>query len=150
MIDFKTPPAKGAYGYLLAPTIAPTGRPSAPPPLSPLPERGSPGRIHIAIEICDRRAPPPRMTLWRFFWTLIAIGFVLWALGAGANAQTTERQYRLGTTTYFEGHNAAGDRWHGTMYRFGSTIITNMYGDGWSEYCRTTKLGSTLTTDCTH
>lgn len=76
MIDFRKPPARGAYDYLLA-DLDPAVRGDPPPPP---PERGGGSRVHVQIDLHPVAAAPRR----RRFSTLRVIGALLilmWLLG---------------------------------------------------------------------
>jgi hypothetical protein len=72
MIDFKKPPARGAYEFLTRPRLEPEVRSPAPPPTPPTPW-GGPGRIHVQIEITNGRTPAPRSRYSVLAWVVWAI-----------------------------------------------------------------------------
>jgi hypothetical protein len=96
----KTKPRRGAFDYLL------DGMHDLPP--RP-PERGGGGaqRIHVQIEITDRRAQPTQRSRGGVLQLLVALPSLLF--GSLGHAQPSNwSSYQLGSTRYYEGTDQNG------------------------------------------
>jgi hypothetical protein len=117
------------------------------------PERGGgPQRIHIEIEIVDRRQQSPRrgyrfgtMTLW-----LLLLAVALALFGCTAQAQPTSWQsYREGFVTRHQGTDDQGGQWTGTSYRQGFTTYFDADGPhGEQRHCRSWQQDWQTLTEC--
>jgi hypothetical protein len=77
MIDFRTPPAMGAFDYLLRPSQPHTEAPPTPPS-PPYRDGRGPQRVHIEIElIAQQRQPEQRPSrLWTLVWAIFALALI--------------------------------------------------------------------------
>jgi hypothetical protein len=111
-------------------------------PPSP-PERGEPRRqrVHIEIEIVDRRQQSPPRRGYRF-GTFTLVLFVLLLLAALAHAQPSDGRF------HYE-HWQGPDGWHGETRSQGSTTDWDSYGpNGQARHCHRYFAGDTPYTNC--
>jgi hypothetical protein len=131
---------------LRQPTVTVPGRVTVLPPTPPERSDG-PRRVHIQIEIVDRRTPPRRRrsSIGVWWWLLL---FLLLALAA--HAQPTQWQsYREGFVTRYQGTDAQGGTWTGQSYKQGFTTYSDFYGPhGETQHCQSYKLGGQTITSC--
>jgi hypothetical protein len=111
------------------------------PPTPPEHGKGPPQRIHIEIELVDRRqSPPGGYGLGVFaFWL-----FVLFALAALAHAQTPQPDQRW----HYQHFQGLGG-WHGETRSQGTTSDFDAYGPGGQHrHCHRYYVGDQPITTC--
>jgi hypothetical protein len=113
---------------VLPPTI--TGRGGKITPPSPERGGGGPQRIHVQIEIVDRRGPPARHGFPVI--RLLLILFLL-AMMFGCEAKAQPGQWPPDHPTY---EHLQGRNWRGEIFRQGTVEDTRIYGpDGRQRHC---------------
>jgi hypothetical protein len=116
------------------------------------PERGGPPlRIHVQIELVDRRPPGgwrrPRFGVLKLLLVLILLVAIF---GCSAHAQPTSwSSYPFGSGTNYSGTDARGGEWSGRSYDMGGTTFFDADGpDGQHRHCQSYELGSVTRTTC--
>jgi hypothetical protein len=111
------------------------------------PERGrGPQRIHIEIEIIDRRAQPvqrPRIGGLQLVLLLILLAMLF---GRGHAQPTNWQSHQLGSTHYYEGSDQNGGQWNGSIGS-ASRPLRRRGTSGQRQHCERYRLGSTTYTD---
>jgi len=129
-------------------TVLPPQGPSEPP------ERGGrPQRIHIEIEIVDRRAQQrPRGNRFGTPTLALLVIVLIAALAgcSGAHAQPSSWQsHRDGYLTRYQGTDSRGEPWTGTSYQSGFTTYFDANGPhGEQQHCRSWQQGWQTITEC--
>jgi hypothetical protein len=117
----------------MPPTV--TGRGANLSPFTPDRCGGGPQRIHIEIEIVDRRAQPAR-PCFGVLQLLLALLLLSLLFGRGHAQPTNWQSYELGSTCYYQGTDAEGGNWNGSSYRLGGTTYFDGYGpNGERRHC---------------
>jgi hypothetical protein len=121
------------------------------PPVPPERGGGGPRRVHIVIEIVDRRQPQRRRSsIGTFAVMLFALIVALALFGCAAHAQPSQwESYRQGSTTYYSGTDAKGGQWSGRSYDLGDTTYFDADGpNGQRQHCESYTLGGMRYTRC--
>jgi hypothetical protein len=110
------------------------------PPVTPERGGGGPQRIHIQIEIVDRRGTPPGTGKGHRFGTVVLVLFWLLLLAALAHAEEGGIRYEHWTDT---------NGWHGETRTQGRTTDWTAYGPrGEQKHCHRYYVGDTAYTTC--
>jgi hypothetical protein len=120
------------------------------PPQPPERGGGGPLRIHVQIDITDRRASraaPPRFGVLKLLLVLILLAAIF---GCQAHAQpSTWDSYPFGSGTNYSGTDAKGGQWTGRSYQNGGTTYFDAAGpDGQHRHCQSYMVGSVTHTTC--
>jgi hypothetical protein len=109
-------------------------------PTTTPPERGGggPQRVHIEIEIVDRRQPPPRRYRFGTFTLWLIVLLVIAALAHGQPAPGQRYEHWQDTND-----------WHGQIRTEGRTTVWDSYGPrGEQKHCHRYYVGDQPYTNC--
>jgi hypothetical protein len=120
------------------------------PPVMPEGGGGGPRRIHVQIEIIDRRSPPTPLPRVELLKLLVALILLVAIFGCAAHAQPTSWQsYPFGSGRNYTGTDARGGQWSARSYQNGGTTYFDATGpDGRNQHCQSYELGSQTITEC--
>jgi hypothetical protein len=143
---FDVPPARGSYDWILKDIHDEIEKVTPPPPPpEPPKEPPRPPRVHVDIEIVDRRyaAPPARKPGGALKW-LVAFGLIAAAIVGTAHGETWT-SHKEGFMTRYQSDQGAS----GSSYKQGFMTYYDMnLPDGSTRHCHSYKQGWQTIMEC--